>query len=84
MRKEIAELLHKHALSIITAAVILVVALAANAVTARVLNAMAYAERGYAAVGGEWLAIIVLWVWEWYITVKGAQRFWSWFGGDKR
>lgn len=45
-----------------------------NVVTAKMLMLAAYAERGYVAVGGEWILIIILCVLEWRTTILGAKR----------
>ena len=35
---------------------------------------MAYAERGYSAIGGEWLAIILCWIGVLWMVTGGTEK----------
>lgn len=75
--KRVIGFIHKHFFTIVTAIIVAVLSVAMNVVTGVALFSIAYNERGYVSVGGEWILALVLCMLEWYLTIGSAKGFWS-------
>nr|DAO63060.1 MAG TPA: hypothetical protein [Caudoviricetes sp.] len=69
---------------VFTMLVVTVTAVVTNVLTAKLVCSVAYTERGYAAVGGEWILICILCVLEWRGLAWCSRTFWKWVRGGGR
>lgn len=83
--KRIVKFFRKCGSTIITIVIVVVAAISMNVATAKTLFTVAHAERGYAAVGGEWVLAFVLCILEWRLVAWCSRTFWKHVrGGVKR
>lgn len=74
---KVVKFFHKYKLCLITYVVIAAVSVILNTVTVVLCCAAAYAERGYDAIGGEWVLASVLSYVEWRWVTHTAKSWWK-------
>ena len=74
---KVVKFFHRYKLCLITYAAIAVISITLNTITIILCCAAAYAERGYNAVGGEWILAGVLSYVEWRWVMYMAKSWWK-------
>lgn len=72
-----AKFFHKYKLCLITYTIIATISVTLNVITVALCCTMAYAERGYGAIGGEWILAGVLSYAEWRWAIHTAKSWWE-------
>ena len=75
--KRVIGFIYKHFFTIVTAIIVAVLSVAMNVITGIALFGIAYNERGYVSIGGEWVLALTLCVLEWHLTIESAKGFWG-------
>ena len=72
-----AKFFHKYKLCLITYTIVAIISVTLNVITVALCCTMAYAERGYGAIGGEWILAGVLSYAEWRWAIHTAKSRWE-------
>lgn len=75
--KRIVKLFRKYKLYLATYTVVAILSTTLNAATIVMCCNAAYLERGYKAIGGEWILAITLCFVEWRFVLYAAKSWWK-------